>query len=89
MSEVEFSYADYEASRQELQRWVNNGLTLADKEFLISFERGEPDWALCDAGDLSIFPSVQWKLKNILKLKESNPKKFEKGIQLITDLFSL
>ena len=41
---------------------------------------GTPDWSKCSAGDLSAYPSVQWKLLNIDKLKKSNPKKFNDGI---------
>jgi predicted nucleotidyltransferase component of viral defense system len=81
MTDVPFSYADYESTRLELIAKINSMLSEADKEFLLSFESGEPDWSKCCAGDLSDYPSVKWKLQNILKLKESNPKKFAAGIE--------
>ena len=59
---------------------VNSSLTDTDKEFLLSFEMGEPDWDKCSVGDLSKYPSVQWKLLNIDTLKKSNIKKFNQGI---------
>lgn len=80
MTETPFGYEDYLESRTALLSLVNGGLTITDKEFLLSFEQGEPDWKKCCAGDLSQYPSVQWKLLNIGKLKESNPVKFEQGV---------
>ncbi|MDD7045986.1 MAG: nucleotidyl transferase AbiEii/AbiGii toxin family protein [Prevotella sp.] len=80
MTETPFGYEDYLESRTALLSLVNGGLTITDKEFLLSFEQGEPDWNKCCAGDLSQYPSVQWKLINIGKLKESNPVKFEQGV---------
>lgn len=80
MTETPFGYEDYLESRTALLSLVNGGLTITDKEFLLSFEQGDPDWQKCCAGDLSQYPSVQWKLLNISKLKESNPVKFEQGV---------
>ena len=80
MTETPFGYEDYLESRTALLSLVNGGLTITDKEFLLSFEQGEPDWNKCCAGDLSQYPSVQWKLLNIGKLKESNPVKFVQGV---------
>ena len=80
MTETPFGYEDYLESRTALLSLINGGLTITDKEFLLSFEQGEPDWNKCCAGDLSQYPSVQWKLLNIGKLKESNPVKFEQGV---------
>lgn len=80
MTETPFGYEDYLESKTALLSLVNGGLTITDKEFLLSFEQGEPDWNKCCAGDLSQYPSVQWKLLNIGKLKESNPVKFEQGV---------
>lgn len=89
MSDVSFSYDDYIQARTELIELVNSSLTREDKEFLLSFELGQPDWNKCCAGDLSIYPSVQWKLLNIGKLQESNPGKFEQGISKLKDFLLL
>lgn len=79
MSDIPFDYHDFESAREELKKQVNDSLTQTDKEFLLSFEQGNPEWEKCCAGNLSQYPSVQWKLKNILKLKETNPTKFKQG----------
>ena len=81
MTDIPFSYADYESTRLELIAEINRMLSEADKEFLLSFESGEPEWSKCCAGNLRDHPSVKWKLQNILKLRESNLKKFASGIE--------
>lgn len=80
MSDIPFDYSDYESAREELKKQVNDSLTQTDKEFLLSFEQGTPEWDKCCAGDLSQYPSIQWKLKNILRLKETNPVKFKQAV---------
>lgn len=85
MSDIPFSYEDYVVARSGLLKLVNSSLTETDREFLVSFESGTPDWELCCAGDLSCYPSVQWKLLNIAKLKKGNPKKFEQGVSRLRD----
>lgn len=81
MSDVSFDYTDFEDTRKDLIENVNQNLTDTDKEFMLSFESGSPDWDKCCAGDLSGYPSIQWKLKNIQTLKETNPSKFNEGVE--------
>ena len=81
ITDVPFDYTDFETTRKVLIEKVNQNLTDADREFLISFEFGVPIWDKCCAGDLNGYPSIQWKLKNILILKETNPSKFNEGIE--------
>lgn len=88
MSDVPFSYADYEDARINLVKMVNDNLDSADKDFLLSFEVGNPIWNLCCAGDLSAYPSVRWKQQNIIKLKELNPQKHLDGINKLREFFS-
>lgn len=88
MSDVPFSYTDYEDARINLVKLVNDNLDSADKDFLLSFEVGNPIWNLCCAGDLSAYPSVRWKQQNIIKLKEINPQKHLDGINNLREFFS-
>lgn len=87
MTDIPFSYEDYENTRKQLVKNVNDSLTNDDRDFLISFEEGAPEWSKCSAGELSGYPSIQWKLKNIERLKEANRKKFNEGIVKLKNYF--
>ena len=89
MSDIPFSYSDYEKTRSWLVGYINDSLTDTDKQLLLSFEQGCPDWSLCSAGDLSVYPSVKWKLQNIEKLKSINKKKFEQSVAKLKDYLLL
>ena len=87
MTDEPFNYDDYQKARLNLIEVVNQGLTDDDKAFLISFEEGNPDWSKCCAGDLSNYPSVRWKLQNIVKLKSKNPTKHKGGVDKLIFYF--
>lgn len=87
MSDIEFTYEDYEKTRKKLINQVNISLTETDKAFILSFEEGNPDWSKCSAGDLSNYPSIKWKLQNIINLKETNPLKYKQGIEKLKQYF--
>ncbi len=89
MSDILFTYADYEEARESIIKKVNDSLTNTDKEFLLSFEEGTPQWEKCCAGNLSQYPSVQWKLQNINKLKSKDPKKYKEGIDKLKSYFQV
>lgn len=88
MTDIEFTYEDFEESRESLINKLHSVFTDDDKDFILSFEKGEPLWSKCCAGDISNYPSVKWKLQNILKLKESNIEKFNEGIEKLQNYFS-
>jgi len=75
MSAIAFNYDDYEHTRQQLIEIINKSLTQEDKELIISFEKGNPDWDLFPYEVIKKLPAVQWKLINIQKLKKENPQK--------------
>jgi len=73
MTNIPFSYSDYEETREKLIDFINKNLTKQDKDFLIAFEAGNDLWQFAEYQEYLQFPSVQWKLQNINKLKEINP----------------
>lgn len=82
MSEVPFSYEDYETTRKELIIILHQNLTASDKRFLLNFENATPDWQLYD---FEKYPAVQWKLRNLKTLKEKNPKKHSTGVMALRE----
>ncbi|MBN3584852.1 nucleotidyl transferase AbiEii/AbiGii toxin family protein [Algoriphagus aestuarii] len=82
MSSEPFSYEDFEKTREELVNIIHQSLTDKDKEFLLSFGEGTPNWEIYDFGH---FPAVDWKLQNLEKLKNSNPEKHEAFLELLNN----
>ncbi len=84
MSAIDFSYDDFEATRNSLITIIAESLSDKDKAFLLSFNRLEPDWS---DYDFQKFPSVKWKLINLEKLKIKNLDKYELQLEkLIKEL---
>lgn len=77
MTDISFSYEDYESTREDLIRVVNQSLTNEDKKFLVSFKSLEPDWSIYPYEQ---YPSIRWKLLNLQKLKDNNPKKYAEQV---------
>ena len=85
MANIPFSYEDYVNTRLRLIENISSALTADDKQFLVSFKEGNPDWdkfAVKSAQDL---PAVQWKLRNIMKLKEANPGKHKTMVKVLKE----
>ncbi|MCE9936006.1 nucleotidyl transferase AbiEii/AbiGii toxin family protein [Aeromonas salmonicida] len=51
-----------------------------DRDFLLSFKRGEPDWTLFDVPTAEQLPAIRWKLQNLQKLRDKNPEKHQKAL---------
>lgn len=77
MTDTPFTYEDYEHTRLRLISDVNNLLTETDKQFLVSFEQGNPQWESYEFAYFKDYPSVQWKQLNLQKLNKSNPAKLK------------
>ena len=72
MSKESFSYDDFERTRKKLIKTIHDSLKKEDKAFILSFLNAEPDWRIYD---FKRFPSVQWKLQNLMELKTNEPEK--------------
>lgn len=77
MTDISFSYKEFEETRIRLVQDINNVLTVEDKNLLLSFESAEPVWENYDFEYFKDYPSVKWKLMNLKKLKKSNPQKLK------------
>lgn len=80
MTDSPFGNNEYEETRERLIKMINELLTIEDKEFLLAFTKGEPDWTKVD---YSMFPAVRWKLLNINKLKTGNPPKYIEQVDAV------
>lgn len=81
MTDIEFTYEQFEQTRSKLISDVNALLTAEDKKFLINFESGNPNWEQSKYATFQHYPSIQWKLLNLAKLKNQNPQKLHAAIE--------
>ena len=77
MTDIPFTYEEFEETRAKLINDVKSLMTEADKKFLISFESGQPEWDGYEFEYFKEYPSVQWKLLNLKKLAKQNPQKLQ------------
>ena len=61
-------------TRNHMIKALQAQFTEQDRDFLLSFKRGEPDWRLFDEPTAAQLPEVRWKLMNIQKLAENKVK---------------
>jgi hypothetical protein len=88
MTDIPFTYEEFEETRAKLISDVNNLMTEADKRFLVSFERGKPEWEDYEFEYFKDYPSVKWKLVNLAKLAKQNPQKLDEEAAKLEALFS-
>ncbi len=85
MTKAPFNYEDFEAVRTAILPIIYKSLDESDKAFIIQFENVTPDW---NYHNFQSYPAVQWKLKNLAKLKQDNPIKHKLGVTLLQDKLS-
>lgn len=83
MSTEEFTYDEFENTREKLVETINSGLTSEDKTFLLSIKSLHPEWSIYD---FERFPAVQWKLYNLSVLKKENNRKYHEQIKALRDV---
>ncbi|TVR27638.1 MAG: nucleotidyl transferase AbiEii/AbiGii toxin family protein [Balneolaceae bacterium] len=60
--------------QEELPKLLLRNLTDGEKEFLMSFKKGDPNWELMSMPKLKKLPGVRWKLMNIRKMDSDKHK---------------
>ncbi|MCF0207543.1 MAG: nucleotidyl transferase AbiEii/AbiGii toxin family protein [Bacteroidales bacterium] len=87
MTDIPFSYEEFEETRAKLIKDVNSLMTDEDRKFLISFEGGVPEWEGYEFEYFSKYPSVQWKSLNLMKLAKQNREKLDEGVEKLKNLW--
>lgn len=89
MTDIEFTYDEFEATRSKLIADVNAMMTEADRRFLVSFELAEPKWEGYEFEHFKDYPSVQWKLLYLKRLAKQNPLKLKDEAEKLKCILSL
>jgi predicted nucleotidyltransferase component of viral defense system len=71
MSLREISINELDETREVLISKIHAMLTAEDKEFLISFKKGNPEWDLLAIDRAKDLPAIKWKLYNLDRMKPS------------------
>jgi len=85
MTSEPFTYTDFEDTRIKMVAIIHSSLSKKDTDFLTNFEEVNPDWTIYD---FKKYPAIQWKLQNLEKLKNTNPKKHLKGVCFLKEKLS-
>ena len=64
------------ASRKRLREELASGLSAVQRRFLLSVAEAKPEWNLMGFAHLAELPALRWKMQNLDRLKEANPRKF-------------
>jgi predicted nucleotidyltransferase component of viral defense system len=64
------------AARAQMARELQQGLTGEERRFLLSLVAAKPEWSLLSVPHLDQLPGLQWKLRNLERLRKTNARKF-------------
>lgn len=65
MTETPVTLDELLVAREALVKAIVGGMPEAHRRFLVSFERGAPDWALLDIANAAELPAVRWRQQNL------------------------
>jgi predicted nucleotidyltransferase component of viral defense system len=68
MTDKPVKIEDLIAAREDLVAGIVGDMPDAHKSFLLSFERGEPDWKLLGIAHIADLPAVKWRQINLDKI---------------------
>lgn len=71
MAEVDVTLNELEDVRKDLVECINRSLSRAERDFLISFKKGSPDWQLLGLPGVDQLPAVRWKLHNLANMNKA------------------
>ncbi len=70
--------------QQSLPCWIVSSMTEDQRNFLLGFKRGEPDWSLLPHPDAKTLPAVRWKQQNLDRM---NAEKRQAAVYKLQQLF--
>jgi hypothetical protein len=74
------------SARDRLVAELQEGLDAAEREFLLSIARNEPDWSLLGIEHIEHLPGIRWKLENIGRLAKVDARKFREQARVLERL---
>jgi hypothetical protein len=70
-------------ARQSLVEAIVGGMPPAHRHFLVSFERGQPDWPLLGVPGVEALPAVRWRQRNLDTLSAAKRRALVDGLKAV------
>lgn len=70
-------------ARESLIGLAITGMPEPHRQFLLSFERGKPEWALLEVPGAPELPAVRWRLDNLASLNSAQRRKLVSGLERV------
>lgn len=70
MTNITFSYGDFESTRTSLIKILTEQMTKEEKLFLLSIQDGTPEWDKLEIPNLDSLPALKWKVQNVQKMEK-------------------
>ena len=71
------------AARETLIAEIGGKMPSEHRQFLISFERGDPDWAMLGLAGVADLPAVKWRQLNLNKLSREKRQALVAGLEKV------
>lgn len=71
MANIDVNLPDLMKTRSDLITTINSFLDVQDKEFLVRFKEGTPDWNYFSVPHIKSLPAVKWKIMNLKQLEKN------------------
>jgi predicted nucleotidyltransferase component of viral defense system len=71
MTDTSVQFEDLVLAREAMIDVVVNQMPMDHRRFLISFEKGQPDWELLGIPEAAGLPAVRWRQQNLDKLEKT------------------
>jgi predicted nucleotidyltransferase component of viral defense system len=87
MTTLTVSAADLEQAQARVRYELPRLLNVDERRFLETLVRGDPEWFRLGIVHLARMPAIRWKLANLERLRDENPRKFKKQLTMLIDWF--
>lgn len=86
MAEIDVPKDELEATSVQLIETINRSITEQERQFLLTFKKGTPDWTLLGITGVEQLPAVRWKLHNLSNMQ---PSKHAEALAKLRDVLQI
>ncbi len=87
MTDENFTYNQHEETLRYLINLIQKKLKKYYKDFLLNFVALNLDFKKTNISNIEKLPAIKWKMQNLEKLKNANPKKFQQEYLNLKQIF--